>query len=177
MLHFPSPERPEWTIDERLAELDDWVARAADDAWRKQLAQTVLDAVLADDAGLDAELSGREDRLRAQVAKLAEQDDELVRLHAERAHLVELIGKRERELAMLSSSVTWRLRERLVGLPGGLGRPIRWAARALAPRGASAEEGSPRPARKHEARPTATESPAPGRPSDSPARRSGPNTQ
>ena len=191
VLHFPSPDRPGWTIEERLAELDEWTARAADEAWRDQLAQSVLDAVLADDAGLDAEISGREDRLKAQVAQLAEQHDEIVSLHGERSRLndererlmdeqerlVSLIGTRERELAMLSSSVTWRLRERLVGLPGGLSRPIRWAARALAPRGASSVEGSPRLARKREASSTATESPAPDRPSDSPARHSGPSTR
>ena len=62
-------------------------------------------------------------RLREQVARLAElheqvlaHQQELLTLQEEQARLVASLLERERDLAMLSSSVTWRLRERLVGL-------------------------------------------------------------
>ena len=94
-----------------------------DPAWRDAFPQQVLDAVTVEDARLDEELAAREERLQEQVARLAELHEqvlahqkELLTLQEEQARLVASLLERERDLAMLSSSVTWRLRERLVGL-------------------------------------------------------------
>ncbi len=182
VLHFPSHERVRWSSEQRLEELDDWAARVKDPAWRESLAQQVLDAVTVEDAQLDEEIAAREERLRAQVDRLEELHGQVHAVHGqvlalevEQARLVALLHEREQDLTMLSSSVTWRLRERLVSL-SFLSRPIRWAARALARPAARAETGflhhGPKP---EETRP-ANGAPVPDRPSDSPARRPGSST-
>jgi len=155
-LHFPSRQRGGWSSAERLDELDAWTARVRDPAWRDAFPQHVLDAVTVEDTRLDEELAAREQRLQEQVARLAELHEqvlahqkELVTLHEEQARLVASLLERERDLALLSSSVTWRLRERLVGL-GVLRAPIRWAARALARPGVRGETGSSHPGPKPE---------------------------
>ncbi len=175
VLHFPSPERSGWSSEQRLNELDEWTARVNDPAWRAGLAQQVLDAVAVEDARLDEELAAREDRLRAQVDRLEELHGQVLELQDEQARLVPLLLARERDLAMLSSSVTWALRERLVGLPV-LSAPVRWAARALAGPAAPATTDSSHRAPRPEGTRSASESPAPDRPSDSPARPPGSST-
>ena len=176
VLHFPSHERGGWTSDERLDELDAWAARVQDPVWRDAFAQQVLDAVTVEDAGLDEELAAREEQLRRQVDRLAELHELVLELQAEQARLVPLLLERERDLAELSSSVTWQLRERLVGLRF-LSAPIRWAARALARPAAHEEAGSPRPAPRPGETDPASGAPARDRPSGSPARRRGPSTR
>ena len=155
-LHFPSRQRSGWSSTERLDELDAWTARVRDRAWRDGFPQQVLDAVAVEDARLDDELAAREERLQEQVARLAElheqvlaQQEELLTLQEEQARLVASLLERERDLALLSSSVTWRLRERVVRL-GALSAPIRWAARALARPAARGETGSTHPGPKPE---------------------------
>ena len=147
VLHFPSGERLGWSTDERLQELEGWTARVNDPAWRDSFAQQVLDAVSREDARAgvdlaraDEELAAREGRLEAQVERLAELHEQVLALQGEQERLVKLLHERERDLAMLSSSVTWRLRERIVRLP--LSGPIRSVARALA-RPAAREETGP----------------------------------
>jgi hypothetical protein len=156
VLHFPSHQRRGWSSEERLDELDAWAARVRDAEWRDALPQQVLGAVAVADARLDEELAARERRLQEQVARLAELHEqvlahqrELATLQDEHARLVATLLERERDLAMLSSSVTWRLRARLVGL-GPMSAPIRWAARALARPAAPEETGSAHPARRPE---------------------------
>lgn len=189
VLHFPSHGRSDWSSEERLDELDAWTARVNDPAWRDGLAQQVLDAVMVDDARLDEEITAREKRLQAQVDRLADLhkqvldlheqvldlDEQVLALQDEQARLVALLLERERDLAMLSSSVTWRLRERLVSVPV-LSAPIRWAARALARPAAPAEAGSSHPGPRPEETGSASGSPASDRPSDSPARPPGSST-
>lgn len=182
VLHFPSHERGGWSSEERLDELDAWTARVNDPAWRDGLAQQVLDAVAVEDARLDEEIAAREKRLQAQVDRLAELHAQVLGLHGqvlalqdEQARLVALLLERERDLAMLSSSVTWRLRERLVSLPV-LSAPIRSAARALARPAAPEAADSSHPGPRPEETGPASESPAPDRPSDRPARPPGSST-
>jgi GalNAc5-diNAcBac-PP-undecaprenol beta-1,3-glucosyltransferase len=189
VLHFPSHDRTAWSSEQRLDELDAWTARIADPGWREAFPQQVLDTVALDDARLDEELAARETRLEEQVGRLAELHDQTLVLHGqvlalqeeqarlqeEQARLVALLLGRERDLATLSASVTWRLRERLVSLPF-VSPAIRAAARALARPAAPARAGSSHPGRKPEGTDPATEAPAPDRPSDSPARRRGSST-
>ncbi len=182
VLHFPSQDRSGWTGEQRLHELEAWTSRIADPAWRDAFPQQVLDAVALDDARLDEELAAREKRLQQQVARLAELHEhvlalqgEQARLQEEQARLVALLLERERDLAALSASVTWRLRERLVGLPV-VSSGVRAAARALARPAALAGTGSPHPGPKPEEPGPTKGAPAPDRPSDSPARRQGPST-
>ena len=189
-LHFPSHQRRGWSSDERLGELDAWSARVRDAAWRDAFPRQVLSAVATQDARLDEELAARERRLQEQVVRLAElheqalalqsealaQQRELLTLQEERARLVALLGDREHDLAVLSSSVTWRLRARLVGL-GPLSAPIRWAAGALARPATPGAAGSAHPAPRPEETGPASRAPARDRPSGSPARRRGSSTR
>jgi len=142
VLHFPSNQRRGWSSEERLAELDAWTARVHDANWRKAFPQRVLDTVAGEDARLGADVMNQERLLQDQAAAVAE-------LRAEQARLAAVLREREQELAKLSSSVTWRLREHLVGL-GPLSAPIRWAARALARPAAPEETGSAHPAPRPE---------------------------
>ncbi len=162
VLHFPSPERIGWSSEERLAELDRWAARLEDTGFRGELAEWVLTAAAADAAGLEVELG------RAQ-ARAAAAEAEMQRSKRRADEL-------DRDLRAVASSATWRLRARLVTLPG-LGAPLRAAARALAARGAPAAAGSARPAPTPGPSGTATGSPAPDPPSDSRARPRDPSTR
>lgn len=175
VLHFPSHERGGWTSEERLDELNAWAARVNDPAWREGFTQQVLDGVVVEDARLDEEIAAREKRLHAQVDRLEELHGHVLALQVEQARLVALLLERENDLAMLSSSVTWRLRERLVSLPV-LSGPVRWAARALARPAAPVGTDSPHLASRPEESGLATESPDPDLTSDSPARPPGSST-
>jgi hypothetical protein len=133
VLHFPSPARTEWSIEQRLAELDSWTPRLADPALESDLARGLLEVLAADAGILEESVAGvhekleHVDRERVQLAnRLEHLDARLREADEDRARLSD-------ELAYLSSSVTWRLRARLVGLPG-LGALFSWAARALARR-------------------------------------------
>ena len=169
LLHFPSPERVGWSSDERLAELQRWNATMREPGFREQLAATVAAAAADDAAALEVEAGG----LRAYAAQLGEQ---LADSEAERKRLLEWARQLERDVQTLSSSVTWRLRERLLSIPGLRG-PLRRAAKALAPASAPEAQGSRHPGPTPAQSATATGSPAPDPPSDSPARPRDPSTR
>lgn len=176
VLHFPSSGREGWTEAQRLAELDAWSSRS-------EVGQGLLDVVATDSAGLEELLSSREDELRRIHSNLVEADRDRARL----LQRIDELGvqvrdvdaelcERRRDLANLSSSVTWRLRERIVNLPG-LGAVLRWAARALAGGAAPGASGPSHPAPTGAPTAPATGSEDPGRPSDTKARRSDPSTR
>jgi hypothetical protein len=120
VLHFPSLDRPGWTTEERLQELDSWASMLGDPRLH-----TALDALAESELESRAwvELSLRVEEL------LQVREEREVELEQLRARLDEVSA----ELWALAGSVTWRLRERLLRLPG-LGGALRAAARALAPR-------------------------------------------
>jgi hypothetical protein len=133
VLHFPSHVRVGWSMEERIEEIDRWSRPGKADA----VAQRVLDNVLPDRAALDEALWHRErdvvtltGHLKALELALAEEQQ----LSAERAAQLEEIG----------DSVTWRLRGRLMRLPGL--RAVAGAlARLAAPRAAVHRDRDPRP--------------------------------
>jgi glycosyltransferase involved in cell wall biosynthesis len=53
-VHFPSPQRSDWTLDERVAELELWARRASDPAERRELVGEVLDAIVLEAAEIEA---------------------------------------------------------------------------------------------------------------------------
>jgi GalNAc5-diNAcBac-PP-undecaprenol beta-1,3-glucosyltransferase len=128
VLHFPGDLRTGGTIDERLAEIDRW----SEPGVLETLHQQLLDNVLPDRAALDEALANRErevDSLRAQVKAL-----ESALSEAEVAHA---------QLQEIGDSVTWRLRGRLLGVPG-----LRSAAKALARLAAPRAAARPGPDRR-----------------------------
>lgn len=190
VLHFPSSARNGWNETQRLAELDGWSEPDG-------VGQKLLDTLASDGAGLEELLATREDELRSVYADFVQADGDRARLSVEidrlgeriveqHAQVLELnalvvkldakLAEQGLELAYLSSSVTWRLRERIVGLPG-LGAVLRLVAKALAGRAEPAATGSLRPAETPSPTAPATGSEAPGRPSDTKARRSDPSTR
>jgi GalNAc5-diNAcBac-PP-undecaprenol beta-1,3-glucosyltransferase len=140
VVNLPSPERRGWTLDERVAELDRYAARLDEPGFAAELTEQLTAAIAADAAELEAAYG----ELEAAYGELA---DETRRTHAaagelkvrlresqvERAKVDELASRLGEELQMLSSSVTWRLRARLLSIPGVSGL-VRAAARALAGR-------------------------------------------
>ena len=181
VLHFPSFAREGWSEEQRLAELDAW-------SERPDLGHLLVDTLAAEATSQEELLTTREDELRSVYAdfvtadrdrgELSKRIDELgVRIEEMGVQVRDLdaeLAERGRELAYLSSSVTWRLRARIVGLPG-LGRVFRWVARALAGRADHAEIDSSHPAPTPSPSAPATGSPDPDRPSDTTARRSDPS--
>jgi hypothetical protein len=176
VLHFPSPARSSWSGEQRLAELDAW-SKPSD------LGQRLLEALSTESAGQEELLKTREDELRSVYADFVEADRDRARLSSRVDELGEQVreldadlAEQGRELAYLSSSVTWRLRERLVNLPG-LGTVLRRVAKALAGRADPGATGSPHPAPTDAPTAPATGSEDPGRPSDTRARHSDPSTR
>jgi glycosyltransferase involved in cell wall biosynthesis len=111
VLHFPSNLRKGWSIEQRIAEIDYWQEPGMADA----LPQRLLDNVLPDRAALDEALTSREREVEVLSGRAAEQ---------------------QAELDAIANSVTWRLRSRLLRVPG-----VRVAARALARPAAPARAG------------------------------------
>jgi GalNAc5-diNAcBac-PP-undecaprenol beta-1,3-glucosyltransferase len=167
VIHLPSSARDGLAEGERLAELDFWASRLAEPELEAELRTEILAALLREGGRLETKLAVREAQLDRAVIDRDWLAGRISDLEAQVARL-EGFG---RELADLSSSVTWRLRARLLAVPG-----LRGAAKALARRAAPSATGSARPAPTGGPRSPATESADPDPPSGSPARRSGPNT-
>ena len=176
VLHFPSSARDGWSEARRLEELVAW-------SKEREIGARLLAAAVRDAAGQEELLRTREDELRRVYANFVQADRDRARLSGE----IDRLGERVEELATraeeldadlryLSSSVTWRLRERIVNLPL-LGAVFRWAAKALAGPAGPGATGSARPAPTPEPSAQATGSEAPGQPSDKTARRSDPSTR
>jgi Glycosyl transferase family 2 len=161
VLHFPTPERIGWSSDERLAELDRWAARLGDPGFRDELVERVLAATVADAAALEVQLG-------VMLAEAAASEAERRRAEARADEL-------DRDLQGIASSATWRLRGRLLAVPG-LGASLRAAAKALGDREDHGAAGSARRAPTPPPSGTATGSPAPDPPSDSSARPPDPST-
>jgi GalNAc5-diNAcBac-PP-undecaprenol beta-1,3-glucosyltransferase len=136
VLHFPSPQRTGWTVDERLAEIDTWAGRLADPALESELVGRLLVALTEDAGALEEQMA----ELRRTHADLhrdqAELDAEKRSIDDDRASLSGRLDALDAQLravdedrAMLSgqleeisSSKLWRLRARLIAL-------VRWAGR------------------------------------------------
>jgi hypothetical protein len=159
-LHFPSLLRGGWSSERRLAELDHWAERAADPRLH-----AALDALGREHKRLDGEaraLGSELEHLRRLVGDL---DRELQQRDRTIASLAA-------ELGVIAASVTWRLRRRLLGVPG-----LRSAAKALARRAARPAAEPSRPAPTPGPTPPATGSPGQDLPSDSQARPPDPSTR
>ena len=106
--------------------------------FRAELTERVLAATSVDAA---RPRSRRPHACRAEASDLA---GRLAEAEAEYHRLAAWATGLEDDLRQLSASVTWRLRARLLAIPG-LRRPVRGAARALAGRAAPGAAGSERP--------------------------------
>ena len=76
VLNFPSPQRREWSLSERVEELERWLARVRDPEWRRSFAERVHDVVVRERAGVGAELEADRRYLLGQRALLAREVDE-----------------------------------------------------------------------------------------------------
>ena len=133
VIHPPSPERRGWSLDERVAELEPYSARLAEPAFADELAESAAAAIAADAAELEAAYGELADEARAAHAAAGELEARLRESEAERVKLVERTAELDRDLRTMDESVTWRLRARLLAIPG-LSGIFRAAARALAGR-------------------------------------------
>jgi hypothetical protein len=108
---LPSAMRPGWSPEQRLAELDRWNTAEA----MASLPQRILDVAERDRAALDEALVSRELEVEA--------------VREERDYALARAARAEAELVAIGNSATWRLRNRLLRVPG-----LRAAAKALARR-------------------------------------------
>ena len=133
VLHFPDRPRRGWTIDQRLAELDQWAARLSDPAVVEELTELVArsrarDANKRELAGgqREAELHARLDAERARTVelrglleqeqeKLARERERLVREREKLAVVWEKVAYERREVARLEAQVA-RLQAQLAGV-------------------------------------------------------------
>jgi len=109
VLHFLSPQRTEWTFEQRMAELEHWTKKLHDSQWHAGFVLDVLDCTVRERA-----------RLAMHNISLRQW------LHQPQSATERLTN----EIIAIQSTSTWRLRNRLLRLP--LSRTLRWVARALA---------------------------------------------
>jgi hypothetical protein len=137
VLHFPSPARERWTVEQRLEELDRFAgAPPAEEDVRTALVRAAagIERERARFAAHSAEVEtlARESErytrsVEAALAQVSGQRDELADA---RSGLERDLARERERLFALSTSLTWRLRTRVVGLPVA-GPLLRAAARAL----------------------------------------------
>jgi hypothetical protein len=149
VLVFPTPARASWTLRARTRELEAWMPRILETDRRAELRTAFMRAVLRDRAHSDAGTEVEVLRLRASGERSAAERDvlagELLSLKVERECLASQLQESQQrleaseaalesvraDLSVVSNSVTWRARERLVALPL-LRRPLAWVTRAVA---------------------------------------------
>ena len=138
VLHFPSPWRTDWTIQERTDELERWADRLTDSTWRDQFLLDVLDSATRESARLEdhaaaldkqvQDLQDQSGKRKVELEKVGSERDGLKAkrdgLKAERddfgVRLQAAAGERDRlkyELRSIHRLRWWRLRERLLRLP------------------------------------------------------------
>lgn len=157
-LSFPAPERRHMAGDERLVELRKWASRMRDPLWSSTFHAEVLDLVATDRAAQHAarrveadrftatlaDARGSEQRASQQVTELTllnealakprdEDQRQIVALLLGNEQAIDKLGDVEQELTAAYGTVTWRLRNALLRVPG-LGRFYRLVARVLGPR-------------------------------------------
>jgi GalNAc5-diNAcBac-PP-undecaprenol beta-1,3-glucosyltransferase len=166
VLHFPSPARTGWSIEERLAELDSWVPRLADPALGPELAVRLLDTTASVAETLEEDLHGKLVDADLLDARVREVDEERAALSRRLDDLAGQLREVDTERALLSarlSAASATSRRPLLPRLGGL---VRWAARARAARAGSEATDSPHRARTRGPTPPAKGSPTRDRPSD-----------
>jgi glycosyltransferase involved in cell wall biosynthesis len=135
VLHFPSPWRTEWNIDERVAELAEWSGKLQDDAWARDWIQDVLAFVSRDRARLES--SGQENisRLTNENQELSSEVGQLNELNAalqlEVAEQLAANTALRHELDEIHSLPVWRLRAWILNQPFGA-RLLKWVGTAVA---------------------------------------------
>ena len=125
VLHFPSTLRAGWSTAERIAEIKRWSQPGVAVTVR----QLLLDNVLPDRAALDEALTNHEREVKALRAHV----EALQRALADAEQVAVDV---QAQLQYIGDSVTWRLRGRILRVPG-----LRAAARALARLAAPAAAG------------------------------------
>lgn len=143
VLHFPSPHREGWTTEQRVAELERWGERLVEAGFEHSLARRVMEHLLQ--ARFDAEVRVGEavEQLRVERERLEESAQALhgeietlqravwtarAELDAVRtaegtvqetlADVREHSSAMDAEVARMRGTITWRVRDWLVRLPG-----------------------------------------------------------
>jgi hypothetical protein len=144
VLHFPSRARDEWSIDQRLAELDSWTGCLSDPALESWLADRLLEALSVEAEALEESVVGLRQRLADADRDRAHLDAQLHHVDEERGTLSRRLDDLDAQLRAvdeeralmstqlteISSSKLWRFRGRLIGLLRGA---VRARARPAAP--------------------------------------------
>jgi GalNAc5-diNAcBac-PP-undecaprenol beta-1,3-glucosyltransferase len=110
VLQFPSPQRRDWTGEERRAELETWSWKVADPAWRQGFVYEVLDRTVRGRADHVARL---EHRVRTREERLQACERELTQLREKHRRLGE---HHRRYKQQIESSRSWKLAKTLARL-------------------------------------------------------------
>ncbi len=134
VLHFPSPARVGWTLEQRERELIAWEARMQSPDFERELTLETLESALKARFRADVDLENERARSESAAAQIAEQQSRLAELEHGLAdahyalHSVPALNERcdqadrqitefQQHVAAIESTLTWRLRNRLVRLP------------------------------------------------------------
>jgi hypothetical protein len=99
VLFFPSPQRRSWTLEDRLAELDRWIQKVSDAAWRDRFVLEVLDAVVKDYAEEAVRLRTGIESQHQGMERQRQRADRLSAAHQEAVDRLSVHRKRAQELA------------------------------------------------------------------------------
>lgn len=87
LLKFPSPPRATWSLDQRVAELEDWSGRIADTAWLAEFPSAALDALVRARRGRPRRQTSNGDKAHAELEELRARYDRMIRRQVKWARL------------------------------------------------------------------------------------------
>jgi hypothetical protein len=136
VLHFPSPDRSTWTIDERIEELQRWRDVLNRPGWRSDLDAAVLERTVRDADQLEASLAATMKLLSDAEEARAESDHvraELERVRSELQHASAQRRLYESQLLATWGTLWWQLHVRVARhrVSASAARGVGRAARAM----------------------------------------------
>ncbi len=124
VLHFPTPDRKDWSIERRLEEMQSWFERLDDPQLEQEMTRKAIDRLtargFAEYVALES-VQHQLDKLAREASVLWEQsEDRNRRIQSLESELVETRKKffhARDELQGMQDTITWRLRNRAVRWP------------------------------------------------------------
>jgi glycosyltransferase involved in cell wall biosynthesis len=106
MVNFPSPERKEWSIQQRLNELQDWERKLVDPNFEKTLMLSALEF-----------LTNRTLNFEGALANVGAVEARLTDLETLLKHQTDRTSQLDEKIHAIENTITWRARNRLLRIP------------------------------------------------------------
>lgn len=146
VLHLSTVDRPGWSIDERVGELETWTKRIAEPSWESWFYRAVIAYLSGDFARTEvaahshlSHATSLESQLAEQISLTGRLKEELQSVNDELLTTVQSKQELEQKISRMEATITRKLRAALLKAPI-LGRAIRWAVRGRSLQEAVAEE-------------------------------------